>query len=318
MGRLWHALRQQGLALTNDILENTTQLHTLIDGIDATLIDLAAEELGEEELIRMAGDLSGQTFAARQADPDSLALMREVFELRAQRVAAIRGAGRLSWILETGARARMLDSVEASLLPLRENWADIAAPTDPELIKAMLTWAWEQPDMKEAVSEAYRDAVPTREVFAETLTRWLKGDSLVEMATGAGLTVDVMLGVHTRALTYVLQVAVEQAVGLLKKLLEASGKELAQTVIEFPEHLRFGVPTTAARVLAAGGVRHRRAAVALGESPELRAVGAGDRVHIFATARQLLVDRDRWLPKLGRLVLDRTIVDLAEEIYSDQ
>jgi len=83
--------------------------------------------------------------------------------------------------------------------------------------------------------------------------------------------------------------------------------ELATAVIEFPEHLRFGVPTASSRVLAAGGVRHRRTAVALGLSPESQAVSAEDGELIFATARQLLEDGDRWLPILGSLVLGNTI-----------
>lgn len=318
MGRLRADLMQQSLPLSNEILESKPELHTLIDGIDATLIDLAAEELGEDELVRIAHDLSSKTFAARQAEPDSLALMREVFGLRARRVAAIRSTGHLDWIRETGTRARMLDSVETSLLPLRERWDDISEPTDPEIIEAMLTWAWEQPDMKEAVSEAYRGAAPTRDDFAEMLTMWLKGKPLVEMATSAGLNIDIMLGVHSRILNYVLQVAVEQAISLLRKFLEASEKELAPAVIEFPEHLRFGVPTRGARVLAAGGVRHRRAAVVLGQSPEVSAIAVENREQIFSTVRHLLEDRDRWLPRLGRLVLDNTIEDLTAMIQRNR
>lgn len=318
VGRLRAALGQQSLPLTNENLEDTAALHTLIDGIDATLIDLAAEELGEDELVRIAGDLAGQTFAARQADSESLALMREVFELRARRIAGIQRAGRLAWIRETGTRARMLDSVETFLLPLLENWDDITRPTDPELVNAVLTWAWEQPDVKEAVSEIYRDAVPTREVFAETLTKWIEGKSLVDIANGAGLEIDVMLHVHARLLTYVLQTAVEQGISLLRKLLESSERELAQTVIDFPEHLRFGVPTPAARFLAAGGVKHRRAAVALGLSPELSVVAADDQIRIFAVARRLLEDRERWFPTLGRLVWEQTIKDLKEATSADE
>ena len=318
MDRLRAALRQRRLTLTNEILEGTAALHTLIDGIDATLIDLATEELGEAELVRIAGELSGQTFAAQQARPETTALMREVFELRARRIAAIQGSGHLGWIRESGTCARMLESVETSLLPLRERWDNIEAPTDPELVDALLAWAWNLPDMREAVSEAYRDAVPTREAFSQVLTWWIEGKPLVEMATRAGLDIDVMLGVHARVLSYVLQVAVEQGVGLLKKLLEAGERELAQTVIDFPEHLRFGVPTPAARVLAAGGVRHRRAAVALGRSPELAAMGAYDRAGILATARQLLDDRERWIPTLGRLVLDNTKEDLREDSLFDE
>ena len=77
MGRLKSALSQQSITLTNGILEETTPLHTLIDGIDATLIDLAAEELGEEELVRIASELSEETFAARQAESDTRELMRQ-------------------------------------------------------------------------------------------------------------------------------------------------------------------------------------------------------------------------------------------------
>lgn len=318
MGRLRHALSQQSLTLTNEILEGETELHTLIDGIDATLIDLAAEELSEEDLVRIAGDLSTQTFAARQAEGETISLMREVFELRARRIAAIQSAGRLSWIRETGTRARMLDSVETALLPLRERWDDITAPTDPELVDALLSWAWELPDMKEAVSEAYRDAAPTREAFKQLLVWWIEGRSLVQMATGGGLDIDVMLGIHAKVLSYVLQVAVEQGVGLLTKLLEAREQELAQAVIDFPEHLRFGVPTTAARILATGGVRHRRAAVALGRSLELSAIAADDSAGIFATARQIVEDAERWLPVLGRLVLANTQEDLGQDSRSDE
>ena len=316
MGRLRHALGQQNL--TNEILESLPPLHTLVDGIDATLIDLAAEELGEDEFIRIAGDLSCQTFAARQAGPEDTNLMRVVFELRARRIASIREAGRLEWIRETGTRARMLDSVEASLLPLRENWDDITAPTDPELIDTILSWAWEQADMQQAISEAYRDATPTSQVFAETLTRWLGGESLVDMANAAKLDIDTMLAVHARVLTYVLQVAVEQGIGLLRKLLGAQGREIAQAVVDFPEHLRFGVPTPAARVLAAGGVRHRRAAVALGLSQELRDVAIDNQAQVFLAARRLIEDRERWLTKLGSLVLEHTIQDLEDATSADE
>lgn len=308
------ALKQQNLTLTNDILEDSPELHTLIDGIDATLIDLAVEELAEDEFISIAGDLSIQTFAARQAGPESLALMREVFELRAQRVNNIRNMGRLGWIRETGAPARMLDTVEVALLPLRENWDDITAPIDSGLIEALTSWAWEQPDIKAAISNAYRDATPTIEVFTETITMWLKGNPLVEIATNAGLDIDTMLRVHAAVLTYVFQVAIEQAIAILRKLLETNQKELAQAVSEFPEHLRFGVPTSTARILAARGVRHRRAAVALGLSPECRGVPTDDQDQILEIARKLLLDRERWLPILGRLVLEHSIEDLDRAI----
>ena len=308
MRRLRSALSQQSLPLRNDILEGVPALHTLIDGIDATLIDLAAEELGEDELVRIAEKLSSQTFAAQQAEPEIADLMKQAFKLRAQRVAAIKNVGRLSWIRETGTRVRMLESVEAKLLPLRERWDDVEAPTDPELAEALLTWAWALPEVAEAVKEAYRDAPPSLSDFTRVLEAWIEGQPLVDLARLAGIDIDTMLGVHARVISYDIQVAVEQGVGLLKKLLEASDRELSQAVVDFPEHLRFGVPTPAAKVLAAGGVRHRRAAVALGRSPELERLV--DLVEVLSTVRDLIEDRERWLPVMGRLVLENTIDDL--------
>lgn len=309
---LQHQLVQHGLALTNDVLEGSSSYFALIDSIDMTLIDLASEEVDDEELVRIARDLSGQTFAATRVGPESLHVIHEVFELRARRVAAIRTAGRISWIRETGARVRMVDSVESALVPLRERWDDITAPTDAALIEALLTWAWDLPDVREAISREYRNNTPSRDDFLVTLTDWISGKSLVEMAESVGIQIDDMLGIHARILTYVLQVAVEQGVALLQKALAEREMELSQVVIDFPDHLRFGVPTPAGRVLAAGGVRHRRAAVELGRSPELASVTADNQSGIFAAARQLIADSERWRPILGSLVLERTMHDLAE------
>jgi helicase len=309
MERLRRALRQQNLTLTNDVLESTAQLHPLIDGVDATLIDLAAEELGEARLREIASGLAEQTYAAQEARDDTTALMRQVFELRADRIIGIRAAGRLGWIRETGARARMLDSVESSLLPARDRWDDIVTPTDPALVDALLGWAWELPDIRRAIAEAYGDDEPTRDAFGHLLRGWLDGQSLVEIAADSGLTIDDMLAVHAKVVTYELQTAVEQGIAILRKFCEAEEIPISNSVLEFPEHLRFGVPTPAARVLA-GAIRHRRAAVRLGVSLELVGYSADPPERVLTRANELLTQTDRWLPQLGRLVLENTITDL--------
>jgi superfamily II DNA/RNA helicase len=310
MDRVRRALRQQSLTLTNPLLEDSAELHTLIDGVDATLIDLAAEELGEDELVQIAGDLSAETYAASQATTETTLLMREVFELRARRVFAIRAAGRLEWIRETGTRARMLESVETGLLPQRERWDDIEDPADPGLIDALLAWAWELPDVQEAVSQAYRDVVPEREGFRRLVESWIGGKSLIEMAQASELAIDDMLAIHARVITYELHAAVEQGVALLRKFCEAEQRSVSSAVLEFPEHLRFGVPTRAARMIASL-VRHRRAAVALGQTDELANRADEDRDDVIAIAKELILDRERWLQTLGRLVLENTVEDLG-------
>jgi helicase len=309
MERVQQSLRQRNLALTNDLLERSTVVHPLIDGVDATLIDLAAEEVGEAELLQIAGELAQQTYAAQQARDDTKVLMSRVFELRAERIIGIRAAGRLGWIRETGARARMLDSVETALLPALESWDTIVSPTDPVLIDALLRWAWDLPDIRRAVGEAYGDDRATREAFTQLVRGWLEGRPLVDIATDAALTIDDMLAVHAKVVTYELQTSVEQGISLLRKFCELEGRPISNSVLAFPEHLRFGVPTPAGRVLSSS-IRHRRAAVALGVSPELAGELADDRARVLNGARELLEQTDRWLPVLGRLVYENTIADL--------
>ena len=317
MARIVAALAGPGLTLTNQTLEFDPQFHTLIDGIDATLIDLAAEEIGEAELVRLATELADQTFASRQtAEESSRTLLREIFALRASRVAGIRSAGRLEWVRDTGTNARMLDSVEADLLPRRATWDNFVDPLDPELVSVILEWAWTQRALQDAIRRAYQKddgdgTEPLRQSFTDLVAAWLSGSAFVEMAFRAHLPVEEVLGVHACAGIFVLQTLVEQAVILLERLLNSQERRFSDAVIQFPDHLRFGVPTAAARVLAAHGVRHRRAAVMLGDSIHQQGPFTFDRT-VLAAALQLLTDEpDQWRDRLGRLVFENTLRDLS-------
>ena len=292
------------ITLTNQILEGSVRLHTLIDGIDATLIDLAAQEIGEEELERLARELADKTFASKQAQlQTSKDLLQEVFVLRARRIIGVRSAGRLQWIQETGARVRMHDSVENDLLPRRQAWDDLADPVEATLVQVMLEWAWNQRVMQSAVRQAYRldGGIPIdtlRQPFFDLVASWLAGDRFAELATRSHLSIDDVLGVHTHVVTFVLQTLVEQAVALLERLLAAQGTVISEAVLALPDHLRFGVPTEAARLLASKGVRHRRASVELGAEMVGFNPGALSRTALFEIGHQMLTDDRRG----GRLV----------------
>jgi hypothetical protein len=314
---LKEALARQTDPLTNNDLEDIPVFHTLIDGIDATLIDLAAEEIGEDALVAEAIRLADQTFASQQSDDASKQLLQQVFELRARRVVGIRTAGRLDWIRETGARPRMLDSVEGGLLAQHPTWHDVSDPLDPSVVSIMLEWAWGQTDVQEALREAHRlddnaDTSALKQSFFDTVNAWLRGSRFREIARVANLDLDDLLGVHGRIVSYVLQTVIEQGVSLLAKLLEGKGQVLAPAVVAFPEHLRFGVPTGAARILASAGIRHRSAAINLGIA--LRNSGE-DRAILLTTARSsLLAYQPQWEERLGTLVFNNTLSDLSSAI----
>lgn len=315
--RVQARLVSRDLVLSNDLLERSVLVHSLIDGIDATLIDLAATEIGEEALLQLATDLADQTFSSRQTDDASKQLLRDVFRLRGQRVSDLRSTGRLLWIKETGSRARMLKPVETDLQAKRPRWDDVLDPVDPGLVSLVLDWAWSQLELRQAVREAYRigtegDPNTVRESFLLVVKLWLGGATFKQIAEGANLPIDDFLGVHSRAITFSLQTIVEQGLALLGKVLLSQGQEISPAVLKLSEHLQFGVATPVGCALAVGGVRHRSAFVALGGAQELGNLRADNKSEVFASAQRMLQsDPVGWRARLGSLVFENTLHDLS-------
>jgi len=309
-------LAMKKIKLTNELLERSPVVHSLIDGIDATLVDLAAIEIGDDDLYRIAEELADQTFAAQQRENGTKKVLKDVFSLRVQKISRIRTLGRLDWVRETGTHVRMLDLVETGLMPLRTRWDDITEPTDSALVKIVLQWAWEQRELQNAVRVAYRMEKATqidtvRDTFFNTIELWLAGAAFSELARNARLSIDDMLGLHAQVITFKLQTIVEQGIALLGKLLESQGQLLAPAAIRLPEHLRFGVPSAIGLIFASSGIHHRRAYVSLGELRELNQL-AINRKKLFHLAKSILKqDSKSWHAILGKLIYERTLNDLS-------
>ena len=312
VGNLVRALVRQNVALSNQVLERNTVLHSLADGVDATLVDLLSEEMGEDEFVRQAIRLADETFVSRQETQDtSKQLLRNVFAMRARRVSSIAASGRLEWIRETGTKVRMLDVVERDLLPVRDTWDDVSDPLEPGFVGTVLRWAWTQVELREAVRDGFgldedAEVDGMQERFFGIVRSWLAGDPFVAISDNVSVSIDDLLRVYTGSVTFVLQTLVEQAVAVLERLVGVQGERVAEAVKRFPEHLRFGVPTEGARMLAVHGLRHRRAMVEIGSVVTERGV-VEDRAALFEGVRQILSeDPERWEARLGTLVFRRT------------
>lgn len=301
-------------AVSNERLEARPDSYELIDGIDTLLVDLIAEEVGEEDLVEIARRIADETFAATQSDELSRILLREVFQLRAQRIREVHEAGRTGWIRETGARPRLLDSVEEDLLPRRESWDDIDDPTDPALIETLLEWAWDNQKFASSVRRVFRldeneRAREKEELVKQITTQWLDGWRFVKIADETDTEMNSLLAFHSYSLSYVLQTMIEQGIPLLSKLLEEQDRVLAPAARDLPDHLRFGVPDSISRNLMATGLRHRTAAVELAS-----VLDAGDRRldSLLQIVRETLEsDLEQWEERLGSLVLRHTLEDVA-------
>lgn len=308
-------LTQRGIALSNELLEANAIIHPVIDGVDSTLIDLISEEVGEEAFISYARQLADQTFAARQLQQGQADLLRSVFELRARRLIALRPTGQLAWVRETGAKVRLLESVERNLLPSRERWQEPIDPMDDGLREVVLEWAWINRELQRDIVQTFRpegdDPALAKGAFFEIVRRWMAGASFASMAQHLHLSMDDLLAIYTRVITFTLQTLVDQGLSLLVRRLLADGIEVDSGVSSFTEHLRFGAPNAAARVLALASVRHRKAYVALGN-----AITQQNPIVDVATIKAQALTGLRqnaagWREHLGDLVYANTLKDLS-------
>lgn len=309
-------ITRHNIALNNQFLEQNTIIHPLIDGVDSTLMELLSDEIGEEEFVGLATQLAEQTFAARQLTEALNANLRLVFSLRARRIIELRAAGKTLWARETGAKVRLINSVEDGLLPLRADWSANVAPLSDDVRVPIFQWAWTHQELREQVKECFRlneneDIEAYRDRFFEIARLWMNGVRFRDIAAQMAMSTDELLTLHANGITFSLQTLVEQGISLLAKRLEADGVEISEGVRNFPEHVRFGVPNTAARVLAAKGVRHRSACVQLGTA--LEAINfVGNENEIRVTAAQALRNlAEQWRAALGELVYQNTLSDLS-------
>jgi helicase len=309
-------LRTHSLALDNQFLEYQAVIHPLIDGVDATLIELIAEEIGDAEFLRLAADLSDHTFAARQLSTGSAVTLRTVFELRAQRLITLRAEGKIAWLRDTGAKVRLLDFVEQALLPSRADWMSPVDPVSDELVSALLEWAWQDKELKADVRTAFRlddgeDTESVKLTFFEIIRQWVHGETFSQIAQSTQMGVDDILGIHTRAISYSLQTLVEQGISLLARLLIERGIAVNEGVPAFIEHLKFGAPSNIGILLANAGVRHRKAYVELGKAMPSLAISINSANAKAVAQQSLNAHSEAWRDALGEFVFTNTLIDVA-------
>jgi hypothetical protein len=99
---------------------------------------------------------------------------------------------------------------------------------------------------------------------------------------------------------------------LLERYLADADRNLADAAVNLPNYLRFGVSTPAALTMRTSGMRHRRAAVMLGNEPEMTSAQNVFQ-HPNDTARVLLQNEERWRAVLGDFVYSRTVEDVAAD-----
>lgn len=310
--RLADFIARNGIVLTNHDLESTPGLQSLVDGIDATLIELLTEELGAEQFAQLARDVIDHTYAARTADSQQVELLREVASLRASRIVDIRDRGRFANSPNCGPRPRMIDNVLDDLWERFSNWETVESSNDPELIAAILGWALSRPEFSRAITDGFKvDEIAKMPAILKTVVSlWLAESTYEVMASAVGMDVNQLLRLHTKLVQFDLLTLVEQAVAVLAGNAEKSGSILASAVKSLPEAIRFGSTSPNVIELMLGGIRHRRAAIELSTDARVAEALPGSTRKL--KIREILLQEDEeWIQRFGKLVYLRTLEDVA-------
>lgn len=304
-------------SLNNEFLEEYSEIHPLIDGVDSTLIELMSDEVGEDVFINQAVTIANHTFASSQLSPQSNEHLRSVFALRAQKIISLRTSGKSGWAKQTGAKIRFIESVENSLLPSIANWSEDMDPLSNAVLEPILNWAWTHTELVEQIKRSYNlgedDEIldAHKDQFFAIVRLWLEGKRFFEISQNLNVPVDDLLAIHTQALTFGLQTLVEQGISLVAKNLESRGIVISETFVNLPEFLRYGVSNSTAKFLASIGVRHRHAYNSLAAAL-LQQNFQGDQNEI----RELLLNGlnqvgNQWRAHLGVLIYQNTLSDLS-------
>lgn len=304
------ALDNRRLPLSNELLDRAPALASLTDAVDASLIELIRDELGADEFIDVAQQFASRTYAAARGNEVERAMLVEVFKQRAQNLVAVRSSGRLVWVRESAAKPRLVDSVVDDLLPRVSDWTEFESPLNERLVRAFVAWSLEQPGYRQEATVAFRGATVenVEDTLVDIVLAWMAGHSFNQIAAAIAIEMDVLLRVHAKVVLFDTLTLVEQAVAILRQRTEEMGESLSSAVINFPDFLRFGVSTEPARELLSRGVRHRRAAVQLGN--EIVSDARSILMPSLSAARSLLEDENEWRARLGDLIYDQTVTDI--------
>lgn len=305
LARLVERWVADGNTLTNEVLEGSPLLFDLVDGIDSTLVELAAEQVGTDALVEAARAVIANTLAARTSESGPLASLDQVVNLRSQKIAELQVSGRLGWVRDSGAMVRQLSNAER-LLAIARNLDPALPPDDPRIIDAVLEWFWDSPQARSA-RRPLPSSLSIQNVSALTVS-WLRGQTYEEMARAAGLDVNVALRVASGLMGYVFQSAIEQCVALIKPMYEDEPNVLPVGLARLPDSLRYGSTSRSVQDLLESGVRMRRVAATLVRIGGDLSVGGDPRAFylVVMIENEALVRAEH-----GDFAYDRTLADLS-------
>jgi superfamily II DNA/RNA helicase len=306
---------QEGLAVSNEVLASFPELFGLTDAIDQTLIELAAEEVEQGELVSAAEKLAESTYAYPQLRDDEKKFAREVFALRAEFIDAESSTKRAQ-VRATGVPLRFMNLAVTEVNFDQVDWSKEVVAHDRQWIGNIVDLCRQMPDFEHQIEKLNLvlqggSFQVDRGFLVDLIQGWVSGLTYPEIAflLTPNVSIDELLFVLTRVSFNFLLVC-DRIIALAHKALEAEGRDLSESIRLWPDNFRHGVPDPTALTFRNRGVRHRRMAVALVEA----GLTGSNRQELNVALDYVTANADYLVESFGPLIYQNTLEDLQKSV----
>jgi len=248
-------------------VENDPTFASLCDGIDAALMEALHETLTASEFARLADIISVHTFAHAKLSERGRETLRGVFQARARQLLEYQSTGVLALSAVTGVRPRVAARVAGDVVPRLRCLPDsvsegevLAALVD-ELLRSASAWTALQMAMPSRLRDDQGECVMR---LRDVCLSWMAGLPFREIASTSDLSVDEVLGLHSGFVSYQLLEFIEEVTTVYEQTFDNIFDFPQDAVSSLPSSMRYGTVNETAKSLLSLGLRHRRAAVYLG------------------------------------------------------
>lgn len=303
-------------------VENDPTFASLCDGIDAALMEALHETLTASEFARLADIISVHTFAHAKLSEHGRKTLRGVFRARARQLLEYQSTGVLALSAATGVRPRVAARVARDVVPRLRRLPDsvsegevLAALVD-ELLRSPSAWTALQMAMPSRLRDDRDGCV---KCLRDVCLSWMAGQSFREIASTSGLSVDEVLGLHSGFISYQLLEFIEEVTTVYQQTFDSVNDFAQDAVSALRSSMRYGTVNETAKSLFALGLRHRRAAVCLGNHFQRQGVPSDWKSleELRESSLKYLEDSELAESELGVYVYRRTIEDLRNAPTGD-
>lgn len=224
-------ITRQGTNLNNELLDQLKES----DYIDNSIIQLLAEDISIEQLDQAVSTLVENTLTFYQSDDNLKLKLRQLFNLRSERVRTVIENGNINVIRYSGIPLRAFNQVEELVDFDQDFLSEIKDPLDPNWIKYLFDILFGMKDFKESVPNNY-----SREILISALSKWISGGWYHDIAQTLNGSVEDALS-FVRFLEYSLQNSSSSIIKYIELKRVEVDKAISLTVQQWSNYVIYGV-----------------------------------------------------------------------------